>query len=196
MRRKKKRKMSEVIICKGRPSSAEGRDPLEMKVYDVLDGLGIEYETATHAPAFNMEACAEVERKLGVDICKNLFLCNRQQTDFYMLMLPGPKVFKTKYISSQLGCSRLSFGTDERMTELLGIHPGSVTVLALINDSEKKVRLAIDKDLLADEFIGCHPCFNTSTVKIRVKDIIEKFLPYAGHVPTIVELPWLSPSES
>lgn len=178
-----------IVISKGRPSSAEGREAGEIAVYDLLDSLGIEYETACHEPAFTMEACREVEKCLGVEICKNLFLCNRQQTDFYLLMLPGGKVFKTKYISSQLGCARLSFADDSKMMELLGIRPGSVSVMGLMNDKGHRVRLAIDKDLLPDEFIGCHPCFNTATIKLRLKDILEKFLPSTGHEPTFVELP-------
>ena len=135
-----------------------------------------------------MEACEEIDKALGVTMCKNLFLCNRQKTDFYLLLMPGEKKFLTKDFSKQLGVSRLSFADGEFMEKYLDITPGSVSVLGLMNDTEHEVHLSIDKDLLADEYIGCHPCINTSSLKIKMNDILEKFLSYTGHEATIVEL--------
>lgn len=173
----------------GRPSDAEKRLPKEQKCYDMLDRLGIEYAGADHEHADTIEVCHEIESTLGAKICKNLFLTNRQQTEFYLLLMPGDKPFKTKLLSKQIGTARLSFASSEHMQELLDITPGSVSVLGLMNDGGR-VHLVIDSDLLKDEFIGCHPCINTSTLRIRTSDILEKFLPEVGHEYAVVELPW------
>ncbi len=173
----------------GRPSDAGKRLPKEQKCYDMLDRLGVEYAGADHEHADTIEVCHEIESTLGAKICKNLFLTNRQQTEFYLLLMPGDKPFKTKLLSKQIGTARLSFASSEHMQELLDITPGSVSVLGLMNDGGK-VHLVIDSDLLKDEFIGCHPCINTSTLKIKTSDILEKFLPEVGHEYSVVELPW------
>ena len=173
----------------GRPSDADKRLPKEQKCYDMLDRLGIEYAGVDHEHADTIEVCHEIESTLGAKICKNLFLTNRQQTEFYLLLMPGDKPFKTKLLSKQIGTARLSFASSEHMQELLDITPGSVSVLGLMNDGGR-VHLVIDSDLLKDEFIGCHPCINTSTLRIRTSDIIEKLLPAVGHEYAVVELPW------
>ena len=168
----------------------EGRSEKERRCYDLLDGLGIEYFRIDHEHADTIEACREVEGLLGCVICKNLFLCNRQQTEFYLLIMPGTKPFKTKYLSAQIGSSRLSFGGEADMERLLGVTPGSVSLLGLMNDREGKVRLLVDRDLLGDEFFGCHPCMNTSSLRIPMADVRGKLLPALGHEPTYVNLPW------
>ena len=178
-----------MIIEKGRPASGEGRLKKEMKSYDLLDSLGIEYERADHEAAMTMEACEEVDKALGVKICKNLFLTNRQQTAFYLLLIPGDKPFKTKDISAQIGSSRLSFGSHELMQELLDITPGSLTVLGLMNDLDRDVTLLIDEDVTGEEYFGCHPCINTSSIKFKTSDLTEKLIPALGHRPTMVNLP-------
>ncbi len=161
----------------------------ESRTYALLQSLRIPYTKVDHAPAMTMEDCLAVDQALGIKMCKNLFLCNRQQTVFYLLMMPGDKKFHTKDLSKQLGVSRLSFAGDEAMLELLDIHPGSVSVMGLMNDREKKVNLLIDRDLLQDDFIGCHPCVNTASLKIAKKDLFEIFLPAVGHEAKIVDLP-------
>ena len=177
-----------MILKKGRPEDASDRLGKEIRVYDFLDLLGVEYESVDHVPAMTMEACAEVDAVLGVDMCKNLFLCNRQQTDFYLLMMPGDKPFKTKDLSAQIGTARLSFATAEFMEKFLDITPGAVSVMGLMNDKENSVSLLIDEDLLSSEYFGCHPCVNTSSLKIKTEDIIKKFLPAVKHEYRIVKL--------
>ena len=162
--------------------------PQEAAAFDLLEALHIDYDRVSHDAAFNMELCAQVGDALGVSVCKNLFLCNRQQTQFYLLMLPGDKHFKTKFLSSELGCARLSFADESKMTELLGIHPGSVSVMGLINDNEHKVMLVIDNDLMKSDYLGCHPCINTATLKIKMTDLLEKIVPATGHPCKIVTL--------
>lgn len=160
----------------------------EERVYELLEQLDIAYTKVNHEAAMTMEACLEVDKALEVSMCKNLFLCNRQKTNFYLLMMPGDKVFKTKELSAQIGSARLSFATEEYMLEYLDIYPGAVSVMGLMNDKENKVQLLVDEDVLKDEFIGCHPCVNTASLKIRTKDILEKYLPAVHHEMRVVKL--------
>ena len=178
-------------LMHGRPETNEGRLPKEIRVYDFLDNLGVDYLRIDHEPAMTMEICADIDKTLEATICKNLLLCNRQATVFYLLMLPGNKVFKTSVLSKQIGSSRLSFASAEAMEEFLDITPGSVSVLGLMNDKDKRVQLLMDKDILDGEYFGCHPCINTSSLKLKISDLMEKIIPAMGHEPTFVELPWL-----
>ena len=172
----------------GRPSTNEGRLSKEIRVYDFLDSLGVEYYRVDHNEAGTMEACEKIEKELNTVICKNLFLCNRQKTAFYLLMMPGDKVFKTKDFSPLVNSSRLSFAEEDDMVKYLDVTPGSVSIMGLINDKECKVQLAIDKDVLKPDFIGCHPCINTSSLKIKTSDLLQKYLPATKHTPILVEL--------
>ena len=172
----------------GRPENTEGRLPREIRTYDFLDRLGIAYQRTDHERADNMEACNVIDAVLGVVICKNLFLCNRQKTVFYLLMMPGDKKFKTKELSHQINSARLSFADPEDMLKYLDIEPGAVSVMGLMNDTGHDVQLLVDEDVLKDEYIGCHPCVCTSSLKIRTQDILEKFLPATGHTVRTVRL--------
>ena len=167
----------------------EGRLEKERRCYDLLDGLGIEYFRIDHEHADTIEACREVEEQLGCVICKNLFLTNRQQTEFYLLIMPGTKPFKTKYLSAQIGSSRLSFGGAADMERLMDVTPGSVSLLGLMNDKEGRVRLLVDRDLLGEEYFGCHPCINTSSLRIAMADVRDKLLPALRHEANYVNLP-------
>lgn len=175
-------------LVNGRPTDTQGRLDKEIRVYDFLDSLGVIYQRIDHEAAMTMEACEEIDRTLEATICKNLLLCNRQETQFYLLMLPGDKVFKTKDLSAQIGSSRLSFAKAEYMEQYLNITPGSLSVLGLMNDKDKMVRLLIDEDVLRGEYIGCHPCINTSSLRLKTKDLVEKIIPAMEHEPTIVKL--------
>lgn len=175
------------LYC-GRPENIEGRFPREMRVYDLLDRLGIGYQRVDHEPAMTMEACEAVDESLGTLMCKNLFLCNRQKTAFYLLLMPGDKKFKTKELSAQINSARLSFAEAEDMLNYLDIEPGAVSIMGLMNDKAHGVRLLVDEDVKAGEYIGCHPCVNTSSLKIKTSDIFEIFLPAVGHEAEIVHL--------
>ena len=168
-------------LCKGRPADPSGRLPRELRTYDYLDALGIEYFRTDHERADHMEACNRIDAVLGVLICKNLFLCNRQKTVFYLLMMPGDKKFKTKELSSQIHSARLSFAEPEDMLRYLDIEPGAVSIMGLMNDRNHDVHLLIDEDVLKGEYIGCHPCVCTSSLKIRTNDLVQLFLPSTGH---------------
>lgn len=175
----------------GRPETTSGRLDKEIRVYDLLDKLGIAYQRVDHEATMTMEACEEVDRILGDDttICKNLFLCNRQETNFYLLLMPGDKPFKTKDLSAQINSARLSFAKPEYMEKYLDITPGSVSVMGLMNDSEKKVQLLIDEDVMKEPYLGCHPCINTSSLKFATEDLTRKIIPALGHDPITVSLP-------
>lgn len=173
----------------GRPQDTAGRPDKEIRVYDLLDALAIEYDRTDHEAAMTMEDCNEIDRILDVIICKNLFLCNRQKTKFYLLMMPGDKVFKTKDISQQIGSARLSFAGAEEMEQFLDITPGSVSVMGLMNDTENHVQLLMDKPVAESELLGCHPCVNTASLRMKTKDVMEKFLPAVHHEAIIVDLP-------
>lgn len=175
-------------LQKGRPENTEGRLEKEIRVYDFLDTLEIEYQRIDHEVAMTMEACEEIDRVLDATICKNLFLCNRQETDFYLLMIAGDKKFKTKDLSAQIHSARLSFAKEEYMEQFLDITPGSVSVMGLMNDKEGRVKLLMDEDVLHEEYIGCHPCINTSSLRIKTKDMMEKIIPAMKHEPQIVHL--------
>ena len=175
----------------GRPENTEGRLEKEIRVYDFLDKLGVEYQRVDHEAAMTMEACEEIDRTLGdgTAICKNLFLCNRQETDFYLLLMPGDKPFKTKNLSAQIDSARLSFAKPEYMEKYLDITPGSVSVMGLMNDTGNHVQLLIDREVLEETSLGCHPCINTSSLKLKTNEVMEKFLPAVHHKAIIVELP-------
>lgn len=177
-----------MILEQGRPQSTDGRLERELRVYDFLDALGVEYERVDHEPADTMEICQQIDEVLGALICKNLFLCNRQGTAFYLLMMPGDKPFKTKELSAQIGSARLSFGSAERMLEYLDILPGAVSVMGLMNDTDDNVQLLIDEDVLKGEYVGCHPCVNTSSLRLKTRDVIEKILPKTRHGYRVVHL--------
>lgn len=162
--------------------------PQEAAAFDLLEKLGIDYDRVSHEAAFNMELCASVSDALGVSVCKNLFLCNRQKTSFYLLCMPPDKPFHTKDLSAQIGSSRLSFATEEDLVTLLGCHAGSASILGLMNDTEHRVTLAIDRTVAGDEWFGCHPCKNTSSLRLKTRDVLEKFLPATGHEAVIVDL--------
>ena len=175
-------------LVTGRPEDCTGRLVKEVRVYDLLDSLKIPYQRIDHEPAMTMEACAAIDEVLDATICKNLLLCNRQQTRFFLLMIVGEKPFKTSIVSKQLGSSRLSFAPGERMEQLLDITPGSLSVLGLMNDPENRVQLVMDADILKGQDFGCHPCINTSSLRLKTADLMEKFLPAVHHEPIILEL--------
>lgn len=184
--------MSEIqvdeTVYQGRPGNWAEREKKEQRVYEVLEELQIEFTRVDHEAAMTIEACEKIDALLGTPMCKNLFLCNRQKTEFYLLLMPGNKSFKTKDFSAQIQTARLSFADGAFMEEFLDITPGSVSVLGLMNDKDCRVKLYLDREIAEAEYLGCHPCINTSSLCIKTKDVLEKFLPYTKHTYGIVEL--------
>lgn len=181
--------MMNLLIHNGRPADDSQRLEKEIRTYDLLDSIGIEYERVDHEATETMEACAEVDKILApAVICKNLFLCNTQKTKFYLLMIREDKKFKTKEISHQINSARLSFAPAEYMENFLDITPGSVSVLGLMNDKENQVTLLVDEDILKEEYFGCHPCINTSSLRLKIADVFGPFLQAVHHEYTVVRL--------
>lgn len=181
--------VKKLILYAGRPEDESGRSNREIRTYDFLDQLGIKYSRMDHDPVTTIEACEDVDRALGMNICKNLFLCNRKKTEFFLLMMPGLKTFKAKELKGQIPTAgRLSFAHEDKMLEYLDIKPGSVSVMGLMNDHDHHVQLLIDRELAQDEYIGCHPCECTTSLKVRTLDILNVFLPAVHHEPIIVDL--------
>ena len=179
----------DLVIHNGRPADDSQRLEKEIRTYDLLDSIGIEYERVDHEATETMEACAEVDKILApAVICKNLFLCNTQKTKFYLLMIREDKKFKTKEISHQINSARLSFAPAEYMEKFLDITPGSVSVLGLMNDKENQVTLLVDEDILKEEYFGCHPCINTSSLRLKIADVFGPFLQAVHHEYTVVRL--------
>lgn len=175
-------------IFTGRPENCAERLAKEVRCYDLLDSLGIVYRRADHPAAMTMEACVQIDQAFGAEICKNLLLCNRQKTDFYLLTMPGDKPFQTKVLSRQLGTARLSFAPAELMEGLIGCAPGSASVLGLAYDTEHRVRLLMDREVYEAAWFGCHPCKNDASLRIRTEDLLRVFLPHTGHDVTVVDL--------
>ncbi len=182
--------MTDLVVYHGKPEDTEHRLLKEVAVYDLLDRLEIEYDRVDHEAAFTMEGCEAVDKALGTELCKNVFLCNSQKTKFYLLLMPGGKRFVTKDFCKQIVSPRLSFAPAEFMEEYLDITPGSVSVMGLMNDKDNHVQLAIDKDILDQEYVAFHPCINTSSMKIAMKDLLDRFLPEVKHDYLVVDLPW------
>lgn len=175
-------------VYSGAPEDSDGRLEREMRVYRMLSGLNIEFQRVDHEAVPTMEACRGIDQALGIEMCKNLFLTNAQKTKFYLLLMPGDKKFKTKDLSKQIQSARLSFAGEEYMKEYLDILPGAVSIMGLMNDTEHKVQLLIDRDIAREEYLGCHPCVNTSSIRVAMKDVLEKVVPYTGHTYQLVEL--------
>lgn len=175
-------------VYSGRPANAEGRGEAEIRSYDLLDGLNIEYQRTEHPPADTMDVCTQRAAVLNTRICKNLFLCNRQETAFYLLLMPADKQFKTSVVSSQLGVARLHFADETHMLRYLGLYPGSVSVLGLMYDTENHVRLLVDKEVAEQEEFACHPCINTVSLKFKTADLLDRVIPTLKHEPFFVTL--------
>ena len=179
----------DTVRYEGRPADCSQRLPVETACYDLLDQLNISYQRVDHDPAATIPDCVQIEGILGAAICKNLVLCNRQKTKFYLLLMEGDKPFHTKDLSKQIGSSRLSFASPEDMEKYLGVTPGSATILALMNDTEHHVNLILDRTVAESDRFGCHPCINTSTLNLSMQEIRTIFLPHLGVKETVVDLP-------
>ena len=173
----------------GRPEDCDKRNEKEVACYDLLDELEMEYCRIDHDVANTIKDCEAVEQYLGGEIYKNLFLCNRQKTSFYLLIMQGEKPFKTKDFSKLIGSSRLSFAGPEDLEKYLNLTPGSVTILGLMHDKENAVQLALDRPVTQGEYFCCHPCMNSASLRLKTEEVLHKFLPYVRHEPIIVDLP-------
>lgn len=176
-------------VYKGRPENAEGRLPKEIKVYDFLDSIGIEYYCVDHEPAMTVAMCDEIDKALNISICKNMFLCNRQQTEYCVLLMPGHKKYKAGELSKQIGSSRMGFAPEDKMLEFFDITPGSMSITGFLKKESECVALYLDEDIIKEEYFGFHPSINTTSIRIKTKDLIEKIIPSLAKPYKTVILP-------
>lgn len=172
---------------RGKPKDLDKRQEKERKCYEFLEKIGLDYEVVDHEEASDMDKCLEIETVLGVKICKNIMLCNRQETRFFIFMMPGDKKYVTKDVSKKIGMSRLSFAKEEHLKDYLNVTPGSVSVLGLLNDIDNRVELVIDRDVIGQNHIRCHPCVNTSTLKIKTDDFLTRIIPALNKEALIID---------
>ena len=156
----------------------------QRRVYAALERLAIPFGRIDNDPAVTMEDCIAIDQALGVPTVKTLLLCNRQQTMFYLYVMPGDKPFSTKDFGAALQISRVSFAPAAMLQEFLGTEVGATTPLSLVSDTENRVRLIIDKAAVAPESVGCPDGTTTCYMRIRTADLLEKFIPATNHTPT------------
>ncbi len=169
-------------------SPKEYKNKLQEKVYRTLDELSISYERVETDEAITMEDCIEIDKKLNMKMVKTLFLCNRQETNFYLYITTGDKKFNSKKFSQELEISRVSFAKEEKMNEMLGTKIGAATIFSSLIDNDFKVQIVIDKDVLNEKYYGCSDGTTTGYMKIKTDDIINKVLPYSKHKEIIIEM--------
>lgn len=161
---------------------------LEEDVYTKLNELNIKFDRVDNDTVEAMEECVEISNKLGAEIRKTIIVCNEKKTQFYLVVLPAEKRFDSKLFRDKMGCSRVSFAKAEDMQEILGVVPGSATIMSVINDKDNIVKVAIDKEVADSEFFACNTGENTRHIKIKTSDLLNVFLPNVNHEPTIIEL--------
>ena len=161
---------------------------LQKITYEALEKLQIPFERVDTDEAVTMEDCAAINEKLNMDMVKTLFLCNRQQTDFYLLVTTGDKPFRSKNFSNALGVSRVSFAPVESMESMLGTKIGATTIFSSLLDDKNRVRVVFDRDVLFKKWYGCSDGTTTGYMKLRTDDIYQRFLPFTKHIPTVIEV--------
>jgi len=165
----------------------EFENETQRMIYEALEELKIPFDRVENDFMISMEDCEAVNKKMNTRMAKNLFLCNRQKTEFYLFITKDNKHFNTKIFSKAMGISRVSFAPEETLTEYLGTKIGATTIFSLVYDKDCKVHLVIDKDVLEEKFHACNDGTNNAHIKITTKDLMEKYLKYTKHEPVIIE---------
>jgi Ala-tRNA(Pro) deacylase len=173
-------------IMKKAPNSYKSH--LQEMVYELLKKLQISFERVNSDEAISMEDCIEINQKLDMKMVKTLFLCNSRKTEFYLFITTSDKPFKAKNFSHALGVSRVSFAPAELMEQILGVKIGAATVFGVLMDKENLVQVVFDKDVLLEEWYGCSDGTTTGYMKVKTKLIVNNFLTYAKHIPTVIEM--------
>ncbi len=166
----------------------EFQTQLQELVYGTLEKLQIPFERVDTDEAITMEDCVAIDEKLNMNMVKTLFLCNRQQTEFYLFVTVGNKPFRSKDFSSALGIARVSFAPAEQMETMLGTKIGAATVFSSLLDTDQRVQIIFDKDVLAEEWYGCSDGTTTGYMKVRTDDIYRRFLPFTKHTAAVIEV--------
>ena len=169
-----------------RTAPAMCKTELQRLVYQTLARLSIPFERVDTQEAVTMEDCVQIDAALGMKMVKTLFLCNRQQTDYYLFITCGDKPFRSKAFSAALGIARVSFAPAEKMESMLGVKIGAATIFSALLDKAGKLTIAVDKDVAAEQWYGCSDGTTTGYMKISTDLILHKFLPFAKHEARII----------
>ena len=164
------------------------KSPLQRMTYESLADLQIPFERVETDETITMEDCTQINQKLDMEMVKTLFLCNRQKTAFYLFVTTADKPFNSKNYSKELGIPRVSFAPAELMENILGVKIGAATVFGALMDKDGLVQIVFDQDILSEEWYGCSDGTNTGYMKIKTEHIIENFLTYTNHIPTIIQI--------
>ncbi len=159
---------------------------LQRQVYENFARLGIPFERVDTDPGLTMDDCRHIDAKIGVRIVKTLFLCNRQQTDFYLYVTTDDKPFVTRDFCSSLGIARVSFAPADKLWELTGVEVGATTILSAVLPQSSGVRLIMDAGVAASEWFACTDGTPTCFVKISTQDLLKTLIPATGHDITII----------
>lgn len=164
------------------------KSPLQEMAYESLEKLHISFERVDTDEAISMEDCIEINQKLDMKMVKTLFLCNRQKTELYLFVTTADKPFKSKDFSNSLGISRLSFAPEELMENILGVKIGAATIFGVLMDKDNLVQVVFDKDVLLEEWYGCSDGTTTGYMKVKTNQIVDNFLSYIKHIPTVIQI--------
>lgn len=164
------------------------QNDLHKAVYETLEKLSIPFVRVDTDEAITMEDCIAIAEKLETPVVKTLLLCNRQQTNFYLFVTTSDKPFSTKNFSRAMEISRVSFASAEQLESMLGTKVGSASVLSLLHDPEHRVQLVFDRQALEEKWYGCSDTTTTGYMKLPTADVLHTFLPFVGHVPTMIDV--------
>lgn len=162
------------------------KSPLQEMAYESLEKLQISFERVDTDEAISMVDCIEISRKLDMKMVKTLFLCNRQKTKLYLFVTTADKPFKSKDFSSLLGIPRVSFAPEELMENILGVKIGAATIFGVLKDKDNLVQVVFDKDVLLEEWYGCSDGTTTGYMKVKTDQMVNNFLTYTKHIPTVI----------
>ncbi len=173
-------------VFDGAPEDKRGE--LETKVYAEFKELGIDFKRVDNDEAISMEECVEISNTWGAEIRRTVVVCNRQTTNYYLVVMPADKRFDTKTFAHNMECARVSFASEEDMIKILGVSHGNASVVSILNDKDNMVQVVLDKDVADDEYFACNVGINTTHIMFKTDDLINKFLVKEEHNPKIIEL--------
>lgn len=159
---------------------------IKNKIFGILNDANIDFFTMEHPAIMTVNEGVKIANSLDVPASKCLLLCDRHK-HYYLLMALGEKRLDMKALAVELRCTRLSFASEEDMIKLIGAFPGAVSVMGLANDIDNNVTFILDNEIMECEYVCCHPCVNTCSIKLKTLDLLNKFLPFIHHGYTILK---------
>lgn len=166
----------------------KGHNETQDRAFALLEELNIPFECVENEVVETMEECKELDEALGTEIRKSLLIRNQKKTRYYLVVMPAAKRCNMGDLSWKLGEGKLSFASEQAMMDLLGAHPGSASIMGIINDTEDAVQVVFDQSVTKEEWFGCNTGINTAHLKLKTEDVLKKILPALHHKPMIVSL--------